>query len=149
MTYGHPYAWAVLAVVMLAGVLIRQYFVLRHKGNAKAWLPIASCVLLACVAAAIAPSGTKPGGPAVAFTQVQSVIKERCVPCHAAAPTQAGFAQPPKGVLLETADQIAAQAAKIGETVGNRYMPIGNLTQMTDEERGLVTAWVAQGAKTR
>jgi uncharacterized membrane protein len=149
MTYGHPYAWAVLAVVMLAGVLIRQYFVLRHKGNAKAWLLIASCVLLAGVAAAIAPSGTKPGGPAVAFTQVQSVLKERCVPCHAAAPTQAGFAQPPKGVLLETADQIGAQAAKIGETVGNRYMPIGNLTQMTDEERALVTAWVAQGAKTR
>ena len=35
MTYGHPYGWAVLAVVMLAGVLIRQYFVLRHKGSAE------------------------------------------------------------------------------------------------------------------
>ena len=149
MTYGHPYGWAVLAVVMLSGVLIRQYFVMRHKGNAKAWLPIAACVLLAGVAAAIAPSGAKPGGPAIAFAQVQIVINARCVPCHAALPTQAGFAQPPKGVLLETADQIAAQAGKIGETVGNKYMPIGNLTQMTDDERALVTAWVAQGAKTR
>jgi uncharacterized membrane protein len=149
MTYGHPYGWAVLAVVMLAGVLIRQYFVLRHKGNAKAWLPIAACVLLVGVAAAIAPRGTRSDGPAIAFAQVQSVIKERCVPCHAAAPVQPGFAQPPKGVLLETAAQIAAQAGKIGETVGNKYMPIGNLTQMTDEERALVTAWVAQGAKTR
>jgi uncharacterized membrane protein len=149
MTYGHPYGWAVLAVVMLSGVLIRQYFVMRHKGNAKAWQPIAACVLLAGVAAAIAPSGVNPGGPAIAFAQVQSVINARCVPCHAAVPTQTGFAQPPKGVLLETADQIAAQSGKIGETVGNKYMPIGNLTQMTDDERALVTAWVAQGAKTR
>jgi len=26
-------------------------------------------------------------------------------------------------------------------------MPIGNLTQMTDEERAVVAAWFAQGAK--
>jgi uncharacterized membrane protein len=149
MTYSHPYGWAVLAVVMLAGVLIRQFFVLRHKGEANAWLPIAACVLLAGVAAAIAPSGAKPGGASVAFAQVQGVIAQRCVPCHAAQPKQEGFAQPPKGIVLETPDQIAAQAAKIGETVGNRYMPIGNLTQMNDDERALVAAWVAQGAKTR
>ena len=32
-------------------------------------------------------------------------------------------------------EQIGQNAAKIAETVGNRYMPIGNLTQMTDDER--------------
>ncbi len=149
MTYGHPYAWAVLALVMLAGVLIRQYFVLRHKGNARAWLPIAACVLLAGVAVAIAPRGAQPGGTVVAMTQVQSVIALRCVPCHAAQPRQDGFAQPPKGVILETPDQIALHAAKIGETVANRYMPIGNLTQMTDDERALIAGWAAQGATTR
>ena len=149
MTYGHPFGWAVLAVVMLAGVLIRQYFVLRHKGNANAWLPVAACGLLVGVAVAIAPRGAKPGAASVAFAQVQSVMAQRCVPCHAAAPTQEGFAQPPKGIALETPDQIAAQAAKIGETVGNKYMPIGNLTQMTDGERALIAAWVAQGAKAR
>jgi uncharacterized membrane protein len=50
-------------------------------------------------------------------------------------------------VLLETPEQIGQNAAKIAETVGNRYMPIGNLTQMTDDERALVAAWFAQGAK--
>ena len=149
MTYGHPYGWAVLAVVMLAGVLIRQYFVLRHKGMAKAWLPVAACVLLAGVAAAIAPRGVVSGGPAVAFVRVQGVIAQRCVPCHAAQPQQAGFMQPPKGIMLETPEQIAAQAPKIGETVANKVMPIGNLTQMTDDERALIAAWVAQGAKSR
>ena len=50
--------------------------------------------------------------------------------------------------MLETPDQIAAQTAKIHETVTNRYMPIGNRTQMTDAERQLVATWFAQGAKT-
>ena len=71
------------------------------------------------------------------------------VVCASVAAVISGCAQAPKGVVLETPDQIAAQAPKIGETVGNRYMPIGNLTQMTDAERALVTAWVAQGAHTR
>jgi len=149
MTYGHPYGWVVLALVMLSGVLIRQYFVLRHQGKAKAWLPITACILLAGVAAAIAPSGAKPGGSAVTFAQVNKVVAQRCVPCHATSPTQEGFAQPPKGIVLEIPEQIAAQAGKIGETVGNKYMPIGNLTQMTDEERMLIAAWVAQGGKVR
>ena len=149
MTFGNRYGWLVLAVIMLAGVLIRQFFVLRHKGSVKPALPIAACVLLACVAAAIAPNVSGPVTDKVAFSKVQDVISRRCVPCHAAQPRQEGFAQPPKGVVLETAEQIAAQAPKINETVANRYMPIGNLTQMTDEERALVGAWFAQGAKTQ
>ncbi len=56
MTYSHPYGWIVLGVIMLAGVLIRQFFVLRHKGRT-AWLLPA----LAVVAAARAsPSRSRP-----------------------------------------------------------------------------------------
>ena len=51
--------------------------------------------------------------------------------------------------MLETTEQIAAQASKINETVSTRYMPIGNLTQMTDDERALIGAWFVQGAKTQ
>ena len=69
-----------------------------------------------------------------------------CVACHAAVPKQPGFAQPPKGVMLETPEQIAQHLPKVAETVANRYMPIGNLTGMTDAERALIAAWVAQGA---
>ena len=49
--------------------------------------------------------------------------------------------------MLETSEQIGQNAAKIAETVANRYMPIGNLTEMTDPERAVVAAWFAQGAK--
>jgi uncharacterized membrane protein len=147
MTYSHPYGWAVLGVIMLAGVLIRQYFVLRHKGTVRPALPAIAVVLLVGLAVVIAPKPTVAAKGEVAFAQVRTVLVERCVSCHAATPTQAGFAQPPKGVLLETPEQIAQHAAKIAETVGNRYMPIGNLTGMTNNERALVAAWYAQGAK--
>jgi len=149
MTYSHPHGWLILAVIMLAGVLIRQFFVLRHRGNVKWALPAAGVALLAAVAVAIAPKVADPSGSKVTFASVESVMAERCLPCHSAHPTQAGFAQPPKGIVLETPEQIAANAPKVAETVGNRYMPIGNLTQMTDGERELITTWFAQGAVTR
>jgi len=147
MTYSHPRGWIVLGVIMLAGVLIRQFFVLRHKGRAPLLLPALAVVLLLGVAVAIAPRPTAAASRDVPFAEVKAVLDARCVGCHAATPTQPGFAQPPKGVMLETAEQVGQHAAKIAETVGNRYMPIGNLTQMTDDDRALVAAWFAQRAR--
>jgi uncharacterized membrane protein len=149
MTYSHPHGWLILAVIMAAGVLIRQFFVLRHRGQSKAWLPAAGVALLAGVAVAIAPKRDVEAHANVAFSQVRAILDQRCIACHATQPKQEGFAQPPKGIVLETREQVAANAAKIAETVGSRYMPIGNLTQMTDAERAVVTAWFAQGAHTQ
>jgi len=130
-------------------VLIRQFFVLRHKGRTLWLLPALSVLLLIGVAVVLAPVpvATPAASTPVTFAQLKTVIDARCVACHATQPTQPGFAQPPKGVVLETPEQIGQNAAKVAETVANRYMPIGNLTQMTDEERAVVAAWFAQGAK--
>jgi len=153
MTYSHPYGWLVLGVIMLAGVLIRQFFVLRHKGRTMWMLPAVAVVLLVGLAVALAPAAPSASAAkaanaeTISFAQVKTVLDIRCISCHATQPTQPGFAQPPKGIVLETPEQIGQNAAKIAETVGNRYMPIGNLTQMTDEERTIVTGWFAQGAK--
>jgi uncharacterized membrane protein len=149
MTYSHPQGWLVLGLIMVAGVLIRQFFVLRHQHKVMPALPAIAVVLLAGVAIWIAPKISTGGGDKVSFAKVQSVINERCVGCHAAAPKQEGFAQPPKGVTLETPEQITQNLQKVAETVGNRYMPIGNMTGMTDAERALIANWVAQGAPTK
>jgi uncharacterized membrane protein len=45
--------------------------------------------------------------------------------------------------VLETQDQTRTNAANIARVVATRYMPIGNLTQMTDAERELVATWYA------
>jgi uncharacterized membrane protein len=148
MTYGHRHAWAVLAVIMLAGALIRQYFVLRHVGKNLVALPAVATVLLLGLAVAIAPA-QRPAAPAagVSFEKVQLIIAERCAACHAAKPTFAGFQQPPGGLAFDTPDQIKAAAPRIHQqTIATQAMPIGNLTRMTDEERQLLGKWLAEGA---
>jgi uncharacterized membrane protein len=145
MTYARPRAWLVLVAIMLAGVLIRQFFVLRHRGQRHWWLPATGAALLGLLVVLLAPEPVAAGNTKVSFTAVHQVIERRCVACHSARPTQPGFAQAPKGVLLETPEEIGQHAAKIAETVASGYMPLANLTGITAEERQLIATWHAQG----
>jgi uncharacterized membrane protein len=76
-------------------------------------------------------------------------MASRCASCHAARPTQEGFAEAPKGVRLDTAAQIRRWAAASAEQMRSEAMPPGNLTEMTPEERRAILAWVAAGAPAR
>ena len=53
-----------------------------------------------------------------------------------------GLAAPPKGVRLDTDEEIAAHARDIYLQAGiGRAMPPGNITEITGEERAKLTAW--------
>jgi len=145
MTYSHQQGWLVLGFIMMAGVLIRQFFVMRHGGNANKSLVVTGIVLLLAMVVYLMPS--TPDGEAsgsISDAKIQQVVNQRCVACHANKPTQAGFVSPPLGLVLETSAQINQNAVKIATTVQTRYMPLGNLTQMTDQERSLIASWYAQ-----
>ena len=143
MTYSHEHGWLVLSFIMLAGVLIRQFFVLRHRGQVKWALPAIGVVLLLVMIWYLRPAPVETSR-VISDSQIQAVINDRCVACHARAPTQAGFAAAPLGLVLEKTSQVHQNASKIATTVQSKYMPIGNLTGMTDEERALVASWFAQ-----
>ena len=155
MTYRHEHAWAVLAAIMAAGVLIRHFFNLRHKGRTEWRYPAAGVALLLALAIAIAPrppavaTGAAAGGdPAARFARVQAIVNQRCVSCHADKPTQAGFASAPAGVMLHNATLLRQNAARIyQQSVQLKAMPIANLTNMTDAERAELAAWFEAGAK--
>ena len=152
MTYQHTHAWLVLAFVMAAGVFIRHFFNLRHKGRVEWRYPAIGVALLLAVAVAIAPprpaASAAAADPAAQFAQVRSIMKERCLSCHSAAPTQPGFAAAPAGIVFDTPDQVHQRAAQIHKQVVElKAMPIGNLTNMTDAERATIAAWFAAGAK--
>jgi uncharacterized membrane protein len=145
MTYGNEHGWLVLAFVMMAGVFIRQFFVLRHRGQVKWQLPISGIIILLSLIWILRPSTENVAhAVSVSDAQVTQVIAERCATCHAVSPTQAGFSAPPAGLVLETSEQIALNADRIATTVQSRYMPLGNLTGMTDEERTIISAWYSQ-----
>ena len=66
------------------------------------------------------------------------MIAARCATCHSGASA-------PLGVRLETREQIEARADDIErQAVLTEAMPPGNATGMTDEERELLAAWIAQ-----
>ncbi|MBA5636475.1 urate hydroxylase PuuD [Duganella sp. LX20W] len=152
MTYRNDHAWLVLAFIMAAGVLIRHFFNLRHKGRVEWRYPVAGVALLLGVAVAIAPPApvavAPSADPAAAFQKVEAIIAQRCVACHSAHPTQPGFATAPLGMVLDTDQQIHQSAEKIyKQAVQLKAMPIGNLTNMTDAERATIAAWYEAGAK--
>ena len=147
MTYGHEYNWAILVAISLAGALIRVYFVARHSGRASPLPLAAAALLLSIVAAAIAPRGSAAGAGSADFDAVRRIVHERCTSCHAVSPVHAAFQAAPAGVILETDSQIAAEAARIHhQTVVTRVMPIGNLTNISEEERALIDRWYQAGA---
>lgn len=142
MTYSHEYNWAILIAISLAGALIRVYFVARHKGNASLLPVIIAFVLFAAVAAFIAPKTSAASGEAVTFDDVRTVVQQRCVTCHSAAPTHPAFPAAPGGVVLDSDAQILAEALRIHhQTVVTRVMPIGNLTGISEAERGIIDRW--------
>ena len=148
MTYSHEFNWAILIAITLAGALIRIYFVERHKGVASPVPVIIAIVILAAVAAAITPRASANSGATVSFSDVRTVVHHRCTTCHSSVPTHPAFPAAPGGVILDTDQQILAEAQRIHQqTVVTKVMPIGNLTGMSDEERDMLDRWYQSSTK--
>jgi uncharacterized membrane protein len=82
--------------MMLAGVLIRQFFVLRHRGEVKWWLPAAGVALIAHPDGADGAQARGCRRRQGELCRGRQVLAQRCTACHADKPTQAGFAQRPR-----------------------------------------------------
>jgi uncharacterized membrane protein len=129
--------WLVLLALMLIGAWVRHFFNLRHAGRTVWAIPATAAVAVVALAVAIRPDESAPaGGEPVPFAQVASIVGQRCAPCHSGSSA-------PKGIVLETPEQIRAQADAIDQqAVQTKAMPLGNVTGMTDEERELLGRWI-------
>ncbi|MGE4534152.1 urate hydroxylase PuuD [Halomonas sp.] len=144
--YSHEQAWVIMSLFIFGGALIRQFFVLMHAGKIQPAYPVAGTALIAVAFWVAMPS---VGGNAVqaqasvsvGMAEVQPIIETRCAACHASEPTQQGFNAPPAGLAYDTHAQILQQRDRIQEVVASGYMPLGNITGMTEEERETIAAW--------
>lgn len=148
MLYQHPLNWAVLLMLVVIGALTRQFFVLRHSGRTNWAMPAGAAVAAGLLAVLIAPRADPrfASAEAPAFHEVQAVFQSHCAQCHAARPSFEGIASPPKGVVLETPQQMRRWAQLAAQQVRTEAMPPGNVTDITDAERAKILAWVAAGA---
>ena len=147
--YTHEQRWIVLFVMMFAGALIRQFFVQRHGyhlGRARNPWPFAAVGVVLIIAVivmlkpAAAPEAAQATTAPVSFTQVKSVLEQRCLICH-------GEAAQMKGVRLDQTAAIRTHALGIYQQVSvTRQMPMNNATNITEEERGLIKRWYEAGA---
>ena len=153
MTYGARYNWLVLIAMSFAGACIRAWFVARHKPlPRRPWAAALPAVLglaaLAVVVVALAPApaaGAKAGIAAAlpALDRVQTIVTQRCSPCHATVPSQTGFNAAPNGLVFESLAQVRTHGAEVVQQLGTHSMPLGNLTGMTEAERDDLARWAA------
>lgn len=151
--YTHEQRWVLLFVMMLAGALIRQFFVQRHAfhlGRAANPWPFAALGVLMIVGVIVAlkpaPSvpvaATAAPAPAVEFAQVQSLLNQHCISCHGAQVQM-------KNVRLDSPELIKQHAQNMyQQVVVTRQMPMGNASGFGQAERDLIGRWFVAGAKT-
>ncbi|AZM97105.1 MAG: hypothetical protein GYB28_13145 [Gammaproteobacteria bacterium] len=142
--YSHELSWVVMVLFIFAGALIRQFFVLMHAGKTQPAYPAVGIglILLAFWVAAPSPgAGNASASGTPSQAQISGLIDQHCSQCHARNPEHAGFSAPPAGYAFDTWDEILGHQAQIKQVVASRYMPLGNITNMSDEERDSIAAW--------
>ncbi|MEO0671371.1 MAG: urate hydroxylase PuuD [Pseudomonadota bacterium] len=163
LSYSTQYSVAIAALVLLMGFTIRHFFNTMHSGGGRpywTWGATAALFALAVFLSTFPPvtpsedeADAAAGAPAQTtqvaalmsasdFDAITSIVTSRCAMCHAAEPGWDGMAHPPKGVMLETPEQIAAHARAIYLQSGRSHaMPPANLSYMEPQERRAIIAW--------
>ena len=151
-TFSGPWNWLILIGLSVVGISVRHYFNVRHLPGPKWPFLIVAGLGLVAIALFSAPksSTTAESGQQVTLDSVRDVIHKRCTVCHSVAPVQVGFLTAPGGIIMDSDRQIMDLASRIFiSSVATRSMPIGNISQMTEEERTMIAAWYAQLSKSQ
>ena len=163
LAFATEYSWVIASLIFLMGVLIRVYFNRLHSKQGHTvwpWIAAAALFLVIVWLSTMPAVLTSSGNGAAALTSserrlaasphfeaVQEAVLTRCLVCHAEEPVWEGVHRPPKGIVLETGEQVLRNARLIYLQAGrSRAMPPGNLAGMEDEERRLIAAWYEERA---
>ena len=83
-------------------------------------------------------------GMVVTDEQALVIINQHCTECHSTNPRSELFTAAPAGLILESLDQVRAAKVKVTQRATiNKDMPLGNMTNMSDQERMQLASWLA------
>jgi len=144
----HPQSWLVVALIIVAGALIRHYINRVDAGdewNAFNWTAPLAAFALICAIWVTAPRAPAATEGAVNDAEMLALTAKHCTTCHARKPTHESFQEAPKNVTLETVEDLRKYAPLIlAQAVQNKAMPLGNQTGMTEDERAKIGRWIAE-----
>ncbi|MCB8821190.1 urate hydroxylase PuuD [Microvirga rosea] len=158
LAWSSRYAVGIVGCILIAGAIVRHFFNSQHAGKGSPWWTWAVAAAAIVVAIWLSIIG-KPGNEntadiqngatsatlAAAFDDAVLAVQSRCSMCHAAEPAWDGISIAPKGVRLDTPENILRHADLIRvQAVLTHAMPPNNITEMTLEERKVVATWLAQ-----
>jgi uncharacterized membrane protein len=160
MVFATPYNWVIASLVFLMGVTIRHWFNTRHARKGSPWWTWGLTAVLFALIAWLSTQRAEPVeqatlqrnalqfASAAGFDDVTDIVMGRCSMCHAAEPGWDGILWAPKGVMLETPEQVAFHARQIYVQAGiSHAMPPGNLSNIAPEERAAIVRWFEAAGK--
>ncbi len=147
-TFGYENPWLILIIITVGTAGVKHYLNLREKGQLAVWvLPVSVVILLAGAFISAPPKDPGACNTKIEFSEVNTIIQQRCVSCHSSAPTDDIYKAPPNGVIYDTPDDIVRKKDLIMQRVVlTKTMPQNNKTNMTQKERDIIRCWIEQGA---
>jgi uncharacterized membrane protein len=95
---------------------------------------------------ALSPNRVAADSGGVSDEWIMTMVHRHCAMCHSENPSHTMLLgqQPPKGVVLESIDDVRRFAPRIMDmVVRKKFMPFGNETGMTDADRITFGQWIA------
>lgn len=144
--YGHSYNWVILIAIMAITAYARHFFNQRNRGIVDYSILVKAFVAFILLSGALGIERYEQQRTSVAMDVADgaafALIDTHCAVCHSQTPTQPGFVVPPAGILMDDRDVILQSADQMLTAVQTNYMPLGNLTGMTDDERAELVSWL-------
>ncbi len=152
MIFGHEQSWVVVALILIVGGIIRDFFNRMNAGetgNVLKWQWPVATVFMFSLIAFVSYRPTVPvdeDAKMPVASDALAIAQTRCATCHARKPTDKDFEKAPGGVRLETIEELRKYSAEIlKQAVLTKAMPLANRTKMTREERKTMGLWIRSG----
>ncbi|MEM7000664.1 MAG: urate hydroxylase PuuD [Pseudomonadota bacterium] len=143
--YSHPNAWIFVVAFSCVAALARHYFNVKHTGRDQPMILVVAALLFVVLVAinqVSRPSASVDTTAQLDMAQVGHVVQTHCYNCHAAEPTAAGLTAPPGGMIFAEPPQLLVYREQALSSLNTQFMPLGNLTGMSDAERALLVQYL-------
>ena len=146
--FATKFSWVIIGIVIIIGALIRHFFNSRHARTSNPWWTWLISFILILVVIYLSNIGKPSPSDDKKLTQIKNQVNQEiliaamdatsvnCVMCHAKVPSWEGLPSPPKGLLLETSEDLIKNIdIVVQQAVWSNAMPPGNISWMEYYQR--------------